>query len=101
MDKIFFCKLNELPPKKSIIKYFDEIKDELILFENKEGKIKCFSSVCPHAAGEVVYEKCELRCRWHGLKFDIQGKSFNGKVQLYLNEYNVKIIEEKIYVQEK
>ena len=70
MEKIFICQANELSEKKSIIKYFDEIRDELILFKNAEGKIKCFSSVCPHVAGEVIYENCKLRCRWHGLKFD-------------------------------
>jgi len=101
MEKIFICQANELSEKKSIIKYFDEIRDELILFKNAEGKIKCFSSVCPHVAGEVIYENCKLRCRWHGLKFDNEGKSLNGRVQLHLNEYSVEIIDNKIYVQEK
>jgi len=49
----------------------------------------------------VVYENCELKCKWHGLKFDSEGKSLNGRVQLYLNEYNVEIVDDKIYVQEK
>jgi nitrite reductase/ring-hydroxylating ferredoxin subunit len=101
MEKKFICQVNELSKNKTIIKYYEDIRDELILFKNEDNKIKCFSSVCPHVAGEVVYENCQLKCRWHGLKFDKTGKSLNGKVQLYLREYKVEIIDNKIYVQEK
>ena len=101
MKKKFICQVNELLEKKTIIKYYEELRDELILFKNIEDEIKCFSSVCPHLAGEVIYDNSELKCKWHGLKFDKNGKSTNGKVQLYLNEYNVEITDNKIYVQEK
>ena len=91
MEKKFICEVNELKEKKTIIKYCDDFRDELIIFKNADGEIKCFSSVCPHVAGQVVYENCELKCLWHGLKFDKNGKSLNGKVQLHLNEYNIEI----------
>jgi nitrite reductase/ring-hydroxylating ferredoxin subunit len=102
IEKQFICQVSDLSNKnQSIIKYFSEFRDELILFKNSEGEIKCFSSVCPHVAGEVVYKDCELKCRWHGLKFDAKGKSLNGKVQLQLSEYDLEITNGNIYVKKK
>ena len=39
MEKKFICQVNELSGKKTIIKYYEEIRDELILLKNTEGKI--------------------------------------------------------------
>ena len=100
MKKKYLCNLNYLTENKSLIKYFEDLKDELILFRDEEGIIQCFSSVCPHLAGEIRYKNNQLSCRWHGLKFNKKGESINGKVKLCLNKYKVEVIDNKIYVQE-
>ena len=72
-DSIYFCSLKELNEKKYIIKFFDTIKNELIIFKDKFQKIKIFSSICPHFGGEIFFNvnQRKLQCKWHGWKFDI------------------------------
>jgi len=72
MKEIYLCSLQELSKKKSIIKWVDEIKDEIIVFYDKENKVKVFSSICPHFGGELIYDNIEnnLKCKWHGWKFE-------------------------------
>ena len=101
MKKVFFCNTDDLSKTGKVTKYFDEIRDELILFEDQNKNLKCFSSVCPHLAGEIIYENCKLSCKWHGLEYDAKGNSLNGKVKLKLNEYNVETLNNEIYVYEK
>ena len=55
-NKIFFCKVEEINIKGYIIKFLDELKDEIIAFVDKDTKkIKIFSSICPHFGGEIYY----------------------------------------------
>lgn len=98
MGKKFICREDELSQKKFIIKTFDDLKDELIIFKDKKGSIKSFSSVCPHLAGEICYKKEKLNCKWHGLSFDENGKSVNGKVKLTLREYKIHSFEGELYI---
>lgn len=93
------CKKNDLINKKYLIKFFPELKDELIVFLDENQQINCLSSVCPHLAGEICYDKKELFCKWHGLKFDFNGQVKNCRYNLKLKKYNAKIIEEYIYVE--
>jgi nitrite reductase/ring-hydroxylating ferredoxin subunit len=101
MKKFFVCYMDDLSKTGQIIRYFDKIRDELILFKDANNNLKCFSSVCPHLAGEIIYKDCKLKCKWHGLEYDEKGSSLNGKVKLHLNEYGVENVNNQIYVYEK
>ena len=99
MAKKFICNEEYLNEKKYIIKYFDDLKDELIVFKDKNENFKCFSSVCPHLAGEICYNKQQLYCKWHGLKFDSKGQTINSRVKLSLNEYKIYNTNGEIYIE--
>ncbi|MBX7172470.1 MAG: aromatic ring-hydroxylating dioxygenase subunit alpha [Pyrinomonadaceae bacterium] len=48
-----------------------------ILISNSNGEINCFSNVCTHRGAILVEENCNtngIRCRYHGRRFDLQGK---------------------------
>src|SRR5919201_5556228 len=83
----FFCRESEVRHSGSLIKFVDEIRDEIISVVEEDGKIRCFSSVCPHLAGEIHCEAGSFQCRWHGLKFDGEGRCENSNRKLRLREY--------------
>ena len=63
------------------------------------GEVECFSSVCPHAAGEVVAASSGgFLCKWHGLEFDSQGRGTNCKAKLALRRYEVRVSGDDIYL---
>ena len=89
------------------------IRDEIIIFIDKNNEIRAFSSICPHFGGEIYfdYKKDLLRCKWHDWKFSkLTGKctSFDIKGQLKdygfevkpndLKEFKFNINEDKIYL---
>ena len=72
-----FCSVSELKKNRKITRWIDELKDEISAFY-VDDQIRVMSTVCPHFGGEfdLDEEKCLLRCRWHGWKFDLKsGKS--------------------------
>ena len=92
--KIFFCTMEKLNEDKYVIKFFDELNDELIIFLDKDKKIKIFSSICPHFGGEIFYNptKDELACKWHNWKFCSEtGKCLTHPIKGKLNTYNFEI----------
>ena len=104
---------NVLEKNKYFIKYYDELKDEIICFLDNNKKIKIYSSICPHFGGEIYYDnkKDYLRCKWHDWKFSKNtGECLSYPIKLGLNpynfevkpdnlkNYNVKIESEKIYL---
>ena len=94
MNRIYLCSLEELVQKRSIIKWIDEIKDEVIIFYDREKKLKIFSSICPHFGGELIYDykKKFLRCKWHGWKFNTSdGKCINNSMRTRANELKFEI----------
>jgi nitrite reductase/ring-hydroxylating ferredoxin subunit len=94
MKKIYLCSLEELSKNKSIIKWVDEIKDEVVVFHDKENKLKVFSSICPHFGGELIYDNIEknLRCKWHGWKFETSnGTCINNSVRTRAKQIEFKI----------
>ena len=94
MKKIYICNLKELNQKKSLIKWIDEIKDEVIVFYNSQNELKVFSSVCPHFGGELIFDQKEnnLRCKWHGWKFNISnGNCINNITRIKLREIKFEI----------
>ena len=109
----FLCQLSDLKKKDYLIKEIEQIKEEVIIFENTENEIEIFSSICPHFGGEISYlkNKNKFKCKWHGwefspsdgkcLSFVIKGKLSQYKLNLEpqnLSKYNYKIEDEKIYL---
>ena len=98
---IYFCNLDDLKKEKYIVKFFDFINDELVIFIDKYQKIKIFSSICPHFGGEIIYNNTQdvLKCKWHGWKFDKDtGKCLSSPIKSKLNEYKIKQEDNKIYI---
>ena len=101
MTKIFICKEIELENKDSYIGFFEELKDELIIIKDNQGNLKCFSSVCPHLAGEICFKSKNLFCKWHGLKFNDEGEVINSKIRLKLKRYKLENIKGDLYIDAK
>ena len=113
MKKIFLCYFKDLKRKSAIIKWIDMIKDEVIIFVDKNNEIKIFSSICPHFGGNLIYDfkKKVIKCKWHGWEFDTKnGSCLSNSSRTKLNnlplkidpqpikEYKNDIVDEKIYI---
>jgi len=111
--KLFLVEKNTLYEKKKLIKYFEEIKDEVIIFIDKSEKIRVSSSICPHFGGEIYFDfnKDILRCKWHDWKYckntgECLTHSIKGRLKQYdfevkpnkLKKYDHEIKENKIYL---
>ena len=51
--------------------------ENLVLFRNTQGRVGLLDERCPHRTASLFYgrnEESGLRCVYHGLKFDIDGK---------------------------
>ena len=106
--KLFICNENELVKDKFIIKFFEELKDEIIIFFDKKNKIKIYSSICPHFGGEIFYDiqRDILKCKWHGWKFCTNtGKCLThpikGKLDFYDFEINPNKLNNYLYTKEE
>lgn len=100
-QNLYFCSVNDLKQKKYIIKFFECIKDELIIFIDENQKIRVYSSICPHFGGEIIYNSLQgvLQCKWHGWKFNkSSGKCINYPIRSKLKEYEFKQKDNKIYI---
>ena len=91
---IYLCDYIDLKNNNYIIKFFDELKDEIICYLDPNGKIKVFSSICPHFGGEIFYNKKNniLNCKWHDWKFcSNTGKCLSYPIKGILNPYDFEI----------
>ena len=80
--------------ERYIIKFYDELKDEIICFLDKDENIKIYSSICPHFGGEIYYDKKNdlLRCKWHDWKFcPTSGKCLTFPIKGKLNPYDFEV----------
>ncbi len=86
-----------------LIKLIPELRDELIFFRDENGKIRARSSICPHAGGDFQWcpKKRELRCRWHGLRFDVDGGACRDRPTLRLREYFCESDGVQVFVRRK
>jgi len=85
--------------ERYIIKFYDELKDEIICFLDKDENIKIYSSICPHFGGEIYYDKKNdlLRCKWHDWKFCQEtGKCLSYPIKLKLNSYDFDVRPNKL-----
>jgi len=51
--------------------------ENLVLFRDTDGRIGLLDEKCPHRTASLFYgrnEECGLRCVYHGLKFDVEGR---------------------------
>ena len=90
----FLCDLNQIKKKDYLIKYIDAIKEEVIIFEDIDKKIRVFSSICPHFGGEITYlkKKNKFICKWHGWEFSTNdGKCLTYQIKSKLGEYNFNV----------
>ena len=50
--------------------------EHLVVFKDTDGKPSLIDKYCPHRGAPMIYgrnEECELRCVYHGRKFDTGG----------------------------
>ena len=95
---LFLTSVTNLKKKKSITKFLSKIKDEVIIFSNNE-EIKVFSSICPHFGGPISYDNGHLKCPWHNYKFSkTNGQCLSHGLKICLSKYDIKIINDKIYI---
>lgn len=96
---LYITTKNILIKKRYVIKFYNQLKDEIICFLDKSNKIKIYSSICPHYGGEIYYDKKNdnLRCKWHDWKFCTNtGKCLSYPMKLKLNPYNFKVKPNKL-----
>ena len=80
--------------KRYIIRFYDELKDEVICFFDKDENIIIYSSICSHFGGDIYYDKNNdfLRCKWHDWKFcKNTGKCLSYPIKLNLNPYDFEV----------
>jgi|688.fasta_scaffold732212_2 nitrite reductase/ring-hydroxylating ferredoxin subunit len=79
---------NELPRSGSFLyKDFPDFKIELLIY-NLNGKIRIFSSFCPHFGGKLEIVKDNLYCYFHDYFYDLNtlsctNKNFGAKCHEY------------------
>lgn len=92
------CSLTELATSNSVIRFIETLRDEVIAFRDSEGSVAVFSSVCPHLAGEIILDNGNLRCRWHGLKFNAEGRALNCRAKLSMRKYDSFVRGEDVFI---
>ncbi len=53
------------------------LDEPLVLVRGEDGRLRCFSNVCPHRGNVVVQEggiRNRIRCGYHGRRFDLSGR---------------------------
>lgn len=94
IDKIFICSVEDIRLKNYVIKWVEDWKDELIVYQDNNGLIKIKSSICPHFGGEIIFDKKldKLKCLWHDWKFCPQsGKCLSFPIKGQLNPYDFEV----------
>lgn len=72
MKTFAFCTVAEVKRSGFVTRWIDELRDEISAYWTGE-RVVVYSSICPHFAGDFAYDRKrgQLRCRWHGWKFDV------------------------------
>lgn len=77
------------------------LDDHDILLYEFEGEIKAISNICRHFGGPVGYHKAKngiFTCLWHNWQFSCKDGSNLTHCGLPLRNYDVKIVDGKIYI---
>lgn len=67
----------ELPEPDCAPKKVKVLNEDLLAFRDTEGLVGLIDPICPHRGASLYYgrnEEAGIRCVFHGLKFDRQGK---------------------------
>lgn len=94
----FLATVKELKEHGQITKWIDN--HDILLYEH-EGQIKALSNICRHFGGPVGYHKCKkgvFTCLWHNWQFSAEDGSCLMHSGLPLRKYDVKVVDEKIYI---
>ena len=77
------------------------IDDHDVLLYEFEDTIKAISNVCRHFGGPIGYHKAKngtFTCLWHNWQYSCKDGSNLTHCGLPLRNYDVKVIDEKIYI---
>ncbi len=91
--KIYLCNSSEIEKSKYVIKWINQINDEIIVYKY-QNLIYVRSSICSHFGGEIFYDEGSknLRCKWHDWKFCPKtGKCLTHKILGKLNAYDFEL----------
>ena len=94
----FLTTLKELKKDGQLTRWIDD--HDILLYEY-EGEIKAISNVCRHFGGPVGYHKCKkgvFTCLWHNWQYSAKDGSCLTHPGLPLRQYDIKVIDEKIYI---
>lgn len=94
----FLATTRELKERNQLTKWVD---DHDILLYLLEGEVKAISNICRHFGGPVGYHQCTkgvFTCLWHNWQFSAKDGSCLTQPAFPLRQYDLKIIDEKIYI---
>jgi nitrite reductase/ring-hydroxylating ferredoxin subunit len=95
VTRLFVGKASDIPHGKMVHLMIDEKKDILVV--NIVGNYYATSNICSHEGArlhEGILKDEELRCQWHGAKWDVTtGKMtlFPGKLKSLRHILNIKV----------
>lgn len=98
MQRIKFCKIEELPPGKSIEKRI--IARKIALF-NDDGTIYAMEAECKHMRAPLNLGKVEngiITCSWHQWKYELKSGKCLTKENMDLKKFEVELADGYIYV---
>ncbi len=98
MQKIKFCKVEELPEGKSLDK---KILARKIAVFNDHGIISAMEAECKHMKAPLNMGKVEngvVTCHWHDWKYDLQSGKCLTHEKMDLKKFEVEISDGYIYV---
>ncbi|MEX0718520.1 MAG: Rieske 2Fe-2S domain-containing protein [Planctomycetaceae bacterium] len=91
MPPVPICTRAELQRRRSVTKWIDELRDEVVLLW-LDGAPVAYSSVCPHFGGplEANFRDRTLTCPWHGWRFDLaDGRCLTHSMKCTVRRYQV------------
>src|SRR5258708_26849082 len=69
-EKIALCPVRDAERPGGFTRWVDELRDELTAVA-PGGELRVYSTLCPHAAGELRCRGERFVCLWHGARFDV------------------------------
>lgn len=97
-DFRFLATTQELGKTGQLSRWIDG--HDILLYEY-EGQVRAISNICRHFGGPVGYHKAQggvFTCLWHNWRYAAKDGSCLDHPGLPLRQYQVKIADDKIYV---
>ncbi len=98
MQKIKFCKVEELPEGKSLDK---KILARKIAVFNDNGVISAMESECKHMKAPLNMGKVEngvVTCHWHDWKYDLKSGKCLTHEKMDLKKFEIEISDGYIFI---